>query len=45
MGIQGVPFFVFAGKWAVSGAQETDAFVRALDAVAAELAKSGGAPR
>lgn len=41
-GISGVPFFVFAGKWAVSGAQETEAFVRALDAVAAELSR--GAP-
>jgi predicted DsbA family dithiol-disulfide isomerase len=50
MGISGVPFFVFAGRWAISGAQETAAFVRALDAVAAELAKGdaarvhGGAP-
>jgi predicted DsbA family dithiol-disulfide isomerase len=43
MGVTGVPFFVFAGKWAVSGAQETEAFVRALDAVSAELAKDGGA--
>jgi predicted DsbA family dithiol-disulfide isomerase len=43
MGISGVPFFVFAGKWAVSGAQETDAFVRALDLVADELAKSAPA--
>jgi predicted DsbA family dithiol-disulfide isomerase len=44
MGVTGVPFFVFAGKWAVSGAQETEAFVRALDAVSAELAKGGGTP-
>lgn len=43
LGVQGVPFFVFAGKWAVSGAQETDAFARALDHVHAELAKQGGA--
>jgi predicted DsbA family dithiol-disulfide isomerase len=43
MGVTGVPFFVFAGKWAVSGAQETEAFVRALDAVSAELAKGAGA--
>jgi predicted DsbA family dithiol-disulfide isomerase len=43
MGISGVPFFVLAGKWAVSGAQETEAFVRALDLVVAELAKSGPA--
>lgn len=38
-GISGVPFFVFAAKWAVSGAQETDAFVNAIDSVFAELAK------
>jgi predicted DsbA family dithiol-disulfide isomerase len=43
MGVTGVPFFVFAGKWAVSGAQETEAFVRALDTVSAELAKDAGA--
>jgi predicted DsbA family dithiol-disulfide isomerase len=43
MGVSGVPFFVFAGRWAVSGAQETEAFVRALDAVDAELAKGEGA--
>jgi predicted DsbA family dithiol-disulfide isomerase len=42
MGVSGVPFFVLAGKWAVSGAQETEAFVRAIDLVVAELAK--GAP-
>jgi predicted DsbA family dithiol-disulfide isomerase len=44
MGISGVPFFVLAGRWAVSGAQETEAFVRALDAVGAELAKGGEEP-
>jgi predicted DsbA family dithiol-disulfide isomerase len=38
-GISGVPFFVFAAKWAVSGAQETEAFLNAIDAVHAELAK------
>ena len=30
-GISGVPFFVFAGKYAVSGAQPVDAFLQALD--------------
>jgi predicted DsbA family dithiol-disulfide isomerase len=30
-GIQGVPFFVFAGKYAISGAQPVEAFVQALD--------------
>ena len=29
-GIQGVPFFVIDGKYGISGAQETDTFVRAL---------------
>lgn len=41
LGISGVPFFVLAGKWAMSGAQETDAFVQALDTVVATLARSG----
>lgn len=30
MGANGVPFFVFAGKYAVSGAQPTETFARAL---------------
>ena len=30
-GITGVPFFVFAGKYAVSGAQPVEAFVQALE--------------
>ena len=30
-GINGVPFFVFAGKYAISGAQPVEAFVQALD--------------
>ena len=30
-GITGVPFFVFAGKYAVSGAQPVEAFLQALD--------------
>lgn len=44
LGVQGVPFFVFAGKWAVSGAQEAEAFARALDHVQSELARSQRAP-
>jgi predicted DsbA family dithiol-disulfide isomerase len=39
LGINGVPFFVFAGRWAVSGAQETATLVAALDQVSAELAR------
>ena len=34
----GVPFFVLAGRWAVSGAQEPAMLVGALDEVAAALA-------
>lgn len=44
LGVSGVPLFVFAGRWAVSGAQETAAFVQALDGVAAELARVPDAP-
>jgi len=38
LGIQGVPFYVFAGRWAVSGAQEPATLVAVLDRVVAELA-------
>jgi len=38
LGIHGVPFFVFAGHWAVSGAQEPATLVAVLDRVVAELA-------
>jgi predicted DsbA family dithiol-disulfide isomerase len=37
-GIQGVPFYVFEGKYGVSGAQETALFAQVLDQVAAEKA-------
>jgi predicted DsbA family dithiol-disulfide isomerase len=37
LGIGGVPFFVLAGRWAVSGAQEVATLVAALDQVSAEL--------
>jgi predicted DsbA family dithiol-disulfide isomerase len=36
-GIGGVPFFVLADRWAVSGAQEVATLVAALDQVSAEL--------
>ncbi len=39
LGIRGVPFFVIAGRWAVSGAQEVGTLVAALDQVSAELAR------
>lgn len=35
-GINGVPFYVFDGKYGVSGAQETETFARVLAQVAAE---------
>ncbi|MFC5907145.1 DsbA family oxidoreductase [Streptacidiphilus monticola] len=38
IGISAVPTFVFEGKWAVQGAQETETFLRALEQVAAETA-------
>ena len=37
-GIQGVPFFVIDGKYGISGAQETDTFVRALQQAEADRA-------
>lgn len=42
-GIQGVPFFVFDGRYGVSGAQETETFVSVLEQVGAELAASQSA--
>lgn len=38
LGIQGVPFFVLNGKYAVSGAQTPDAFVRMFDQLVEEMA-------
>lgn len=39
-GIQGVPFFVIDGKYGVSGAQPAEAFLQALEQVAAEKAQA-----
>ena len=36
-GIRGVPFFLFNGKYAVSGAQESNVFLQALTQVAAKM--------
>lgn len=36
MGVQGVPFFVFAEKYAVSGAQPKEMFAQALTTAWAE---------
>jgi predicted DsbA family dithiol-disulfide isomerase len=38
LGISSVPTFVFEGRWAVSGAQETSTFLRVLEQVAAQTA-------
>lgn len=38
MGVSGVPFYVFDGKYAVSGAQPADTFLRILERVQAEAA-------
>ncbi len=38
-GISGVPFFLFDGQWAVSGAQPAELFAQALDQVWAETHK------
>lgn len=43
LGIQGVPFFVFAGRWALSGAQEPAQFVAALEEVHATLLREQAA--
>lgn len=40
-GINGVPFFVVAGKYGISGAQPPDTFFQALEQVASELAAVG----
>lgn len=37
LGISGVPFFVFAGRWALSGAQQPEQMIAALDEVRATL--------
>jgi predicted DsbA family dithiol-disulfide isomerase len=37
MGVTGVPFFVFEGTWAVSGAQPTEVLEQALREVAAQV--------
>ncbi|MBS0376281.1 MAG: DsbA family oxidoreductase [Proteobacteria bacterium] len=44
LGIGGVPFFVLAGRWAISGAQEASVLASALERVAAEAARGGSRP-
>jgi len=36
-GIRGVPFFIFGGKYALSGAQPDEVFAQALDKTISEL--------
>lgn len=40
LGITGVPTFVFEGKWGVSGAQESETFLKILEQVAQEIGAS-----
>lgn len=42
IGIEGVPFFVFNDKYAVSGAQSVEAFMQVLDQVAADEEVTAG---
>lgn len=42
LGIRGVPFYVFDGRYGISGAQPVEVFVQALDQIAAELADPSG---
>ncbi len=47
IGITGVPTFVFEGKWGVSGAQESETFLKILEQVSQEVAAQApeaGAP-
>jgi len=43
MGISGVPTFLFEGKFAVVGAQETEGYLRAIDKVQAKLSEQAAA--
>lgn len=43
MGISGVPTFLFEGKYAVTGAQETEGYLRAIDKVHAKLSEQATA--
>ena len=40
LGVEGVPFFVFNRRLAVSGAQEPEVLLRAIERVAGEVARS-----
>lgn len=42
LGVQGVPFFIFEGKFAVTGAQPVEVFTQALEKTAAEPAGEAG---
>lgn len=45
LGITGVPFYVFAGKWALSGAQPAESFERAIETALGAAALTESAPR
>jgi predicted DsbA family dithiol-disulfide isomerase len=42
LGINGVPFFIFEGKYGVSGAQPPEALLQVIDKIAAETAADSG---
>ena len=42
LGVSGVPFYVFGGKYALSGAQPLEVFLQAIDRVRAEEAQTVG---
>ncbi|MFI0897155.1 DsbA family oxidoreductase [Streptomyces sp. NPDC020983] len=44
LGISAVPTFVFEGKWAVQGGQETSVFLQALEQVSRESSAAPAAP-
>jgi predicted DsbA family dithiol-disulfide isomerase len=44
MGIQGVPFFILIGKYAISGAQPPEMWQQSLPQIVAEVGQMGGIP-
>ncbi len=42
LGVQGVPFFVIGGQFALSGAQEPQAFLAAFDRLEPQAPSAGG---
>ena len=42
MGVEGVPAYVFEGRYIIVGAQDSDVLVRVIDKVAAKMAEAAG---